>query len=45
MPHRDDSDLLLAAQDTAETVLNHVTVIDMTGRAVQPDMAVLIRGD
>jgi imidazolonepropionase-like amidohydrolase len=39
--------ILLAAQDTAppETVLNHVSVIDMTGRAVQPDMAVLIRGD
>ena len=39
--------VLLAAQDTAprETVLNHVSVIDMTGRAVQPDMAVLIRGD
>jgi predicted amidohydrolase YtcJ len=38
---------LLAAQDTAprETVLNHVSLIDMTGRAVQPDMAVLIRGD
>ena len=26
-------------------MLNHVSVIDMTGRAVQPDMAVLIRGD
>ena len=39
--------MLLAAQDTAprETVLNHVSVIDMTGRAVQSDMAVLIRGD
>ena len=39
--------VLLAAQDTAprETVLNHVSVIDMTGGAVQPDMAVLIRGD
>ena len=39
--------IVLAAQDTAprETVLNHVSVIDMTGRAVQPDMAVLIRGD
>ena len=39
--------ILLAAQGTAprETVLNHVSVIDMTGRAVQPDMAVLIRGD
>ena len=39
--------ILLAAEDTAprETVLNHVSVIDMTGRAVQPDMAVLIRGD
>jgi dihydroorotase-like cyclic amidohydrolase len=39
--------ILLAAQDTAprETVLNHVSLIDMTGGAVQPDMAVLIRGD
>jgi imidazolonepropionase-like amidohydrolase len=39
--------ILLAAQDTAprETVLNHVSLIDMTERAVQPDMAVLIRGD
>ena len=39
--------ILLAAQDTAprETVLNHVSVIDVTGGAVQPDMAVLIRGD
>ena len=39
--------ILLAAQGTAprETVLNHVSVIDMTGRAVQADMAVLIRGD
>lgn len=39
--------ILFAAQDTAprETVLNHVSLIDMTGRAVQPDMAVLIRGD
>jgi imidazolonepropionase-like amidohydrolase len=39
--------ILLAAQDTAprETVLNHVSVIDMTGRAVQSDMAVVIRGD
>jgi imidazolonepropionase-like amidohydrolase len=39
--------IFLAAQATAprETVLNHVSVIDMTGRAVQPDMAVLIRGD
>ena len=39
--------VLLEAQDTAprETVLNHVSVIDMTGRTVQPDMAVLIRGD
>lgn len=39
--------ILLAAQDTAprETVLNHVSLIDMTGRAVQPDMAVLIRGN
>ena len=38
---------LLAAQDAAprETVLNHVSVLDMTGRAIQPDMAVLIRGD
>jgi imidazolonepropionase-like amidohydrolase len=37
----------LAAQDAAprETVLNHVAVIDMTGRAIQRDMAVLIRGD
>jgi len=39
--------ILVAAQQTAprETVLNHVSVIDMIGRAVQPDMAVLIRGD
>src|SRR5688500_3572958 len=38
---------LLAAQNSAprETVLNHVSVIDMTGRPVQRDMAVLIRGD
>ena len=39
--------ILLAAQDPAprETVLNHVSLIDMTGRAVQPDMSVVIRGD
>ena len=39
--------VLLAAQDAAPraTVLNHVAVIDMTGRAIQRDMAVLIRGD
>ena len=39
--------VLLTAQDAAprETVLNHVAVIDMTGRAIQRDMAVLIRGD
>lgn len=39
--------VLPAAQDSAprETVLNHVSVIDMAGRAIQPDMAVLIRGD
>jgi len=38
---------LLAAQNPAqrETVLNHVSVIDMTGRPIQRDMAVLIRGD
>ena len=38
---------LHGAQDAAprETVLNHVSVIDMTGRQVQRDMAVLIRGD
>jgi len=39
--------VLLGAQNAAprETVLNHVSVIDMTGRPVQRDMAVLIRGD
>jgi imidazolonepropionase-like amidohydrolase len=39
--------VLLAAQYAAprETVLNHVSVFDMTGRATQRDMAVLIRGD
>jgi len=38
---------LLAAQNPAprETVLNPVSVIDMAGRAIQTDMAVLIRGD
>jgi hypothetical protein len=39
--------VLFAAQLSAprETVLNHVSVIDMTGRPIQRDMAVLIRGD
>ena len=39
--------VLLAAQDPAprEIVLNHVSVIDMTGRAIQRDMAVVIRGN
>ena len=39
--------VLLAARDGAprEIVLDHVSVIDMTGRAIQRDMAVLIRGD
>jgi imidazolonepropionase-like amidohydrolase len=39
--------VLRTAQDGAPTatVLNHVAVIDMTGRAIQRDMAVLIRGD
>ena len=39
--------ILLDAQDAAprETLLNHVSVIDMTGRQTQRDMAVLIRGD
>ena len=38
---------LLGAQDAAprEVVLYHVSVIDMTGRQMQRDMAVLIRGD
>lgn len=38
---------LFAAQNSAprETVLNHVSVIDMTGRPIQRDMAVLLRGD
>jgi hypothetical protein len=39
--------VLFAAQNSAprETVLNHVSVIDMTGRPIQRDMAVLLRGD
>jgi imidazolonepropionase-like amidohydrolase len=39
--------VLLTAQDAAprETVLKSVAVIDMTGRAIQRGMAVLIRGD
>ena len=39
--------LLCGAQNSAprETVLNHVSVIDMTGRPIQRDMAVLLRGD
>ena len=39
--------VLFAAQNPAprETVLNHVSVIDMTGRPIQRDMAVLFRGD
>ena len=39
--------VLLAAQDAAprETVLKHVSVIDMTGRPIQRDMAVLIRAE
>jgi imidazolonepropionase-like amidohydrolase len=39
--------VLLLAQSGArrEIVLNHVSVIDMTGRPIQRDMAVLIRGD
>src|SRR5262249_2569371 len=39
--------LLFAFQNSAprETVLNYVSVIDMTGRPIQRDMAVLLRGD
>lgn len=39
--------VLFAAQNSAprQTVLNHVSVIDMTGRPIQRDMAVLLRGD
>lgn len=39
--------VLLTARDAPlrATVLNHVAVIDMTERAIQRDMAVLIRGD
>ena len=39
--------VLFAARHSAprETVLNHVSVIDMTGRPIQRDMAVLLRGD
>jgi predicted amidohydrolase YtcJ len=39
--------VLFADQNSAprETVLNHVSVIDMTGRPIQRDMAVLLRGD
>jgi imidazolonepropionase-like amidohydrolase len=39
--------VLFGAQNSAprEIVLNHVSVIDMTGRPIQRDMAVLLRGD